>query len=115
MFEGLRPSSSPISQTSQLRFEIFGRRLFPVHGPFGGWMDETELRRVEHHARRRDEWRAKVSNVDALAEDRMSHLREVNSDLMRAPRLELHRDQRRSLQLFDRLDVRHRALSLTTS
>ncbi len=74
-------------------------------------MDEAELGRVEHDARRLDAGAREVSDVDAFADERVPRLREVDADLVGAARLEAARDERRGAQAGERLDVRHRALT----
>src|SRR5690349_1000546 len=75
-------------------------------------MHESELRGVEHHARRGD-WIARgATDVDALADERVARFAQVNTDLMRTARLESTRHQRRAFEALDDVDVRDRELAL---
>ena len=79
-------------------------------------MHEPEPLRMQHHARRGDERLREPAGVDALAEDRMSRLRQMDADLVGPPGLQRHGDERarlarrRASELLDHLDVRDRSL-----
>src|SRR5689334_222616 len=92
--------------------EVLRRRLVPAHFAIRCRMHDSELRRVQHHARGDEDLAFESPDVHALAHDRISCLREMHANLMRATRLELAPDERGGLAAIDDLDVCHRELPL---
>jgi hypothetical protein len=65
-------------------------------------MAQAEARGVQHHARRG----GGVAAVPAVAEDRHPRFREVNADLVLAPRARMRLHEQTALQHFDDHEVR---------
>ena len=75
-------------------------------------MHESERPRVEHRARRFDPSSCVVADVDALADQRMAQLGQMDSNLVLAAGFEAALDQRGAGERRERPHVRHRAFRL---
>ena len=76
--------------------EIGGRVAAPGQPLAGARMREAEVLRMEHDARGVDARPRMIADVDRLAHERMAELRQVDADLVLAPRLEAALDERRA-------------------
>src|SRR5437870_5474644 len=69
-------------------------------------MRESEGPRMQHRSRRLDRGAGVVADVDALAEERMAQLGEMEPGLALAPRLQPALDERRAFERRERPDGR---------
>ena len=77
---------SPPAHLQQQRGEIGGRGRFDANGLAGERVDEAERLGVQRLAGERDaRWPQPPGPIDALADDRMTDLGQMNADLVRAP------------------------------
>ncbi len=75
-------------------------------------MHESERARMKHRTRRFDLRAGIVADVHAFADQRMTELGQVDSNLMLASGFEAAFDQRGTREVRDRSDVRNRTFSL---
>src|SRR5690242_16574739 len=63
---------------------------------------------MEHEPWRGNQRATMITGIHAVAHDGVSGFGQVNSDLVRSPRLERALDERRALEVFEDAHVRHR-------
>ena len=76
--------------------EIRGRVAAPCEGLAVARMGEPQHVRMQHDARRGNARPVMVADIDVLADERVAELRQVDADLVLAPRLEAALDERRA-------------------
>ncbi len=86
------------AEAGQARGEIVGRVVAKHHLAATGRVDEAKLGGVEHEPWRRDDRAREAPHVDALADQRVPRLGQVDADLMGAPGLEPAGHERGELQ-----------------
>src|SRR5256885_6939384 len=94
------------------RPEILGRFALERHALARAGMHESEDARVQHRARRFDLRTCVVADVDALSDQGMAELGQVDADLVLPAGFEAALDQGRPREWGDRLYVRDRTLRL---
>src|SRR4051812_32073664 len=95
--------------------EIVGRLVMKDHALAAVRMNETQRARVQHRARRIDHRSAVVADVNALADEGMAALRQVDAYLMLAAGLEAALDPRRTGEMRKRRDMRDRRFAVVWS